>query len=224
VAIDENYRWYQQPPSHEPGISGIARDRLQLADLILPTDLRGKSFLDVGCAEGLFCFEATKRGAGRVLGIDKKERRISTARDLANNEDEVPEFIFSNFEEMAVSDVGQFDYVVCLNVIHHTRNPIKFIEKLVAVVRKRLILEIAGLDELEAKAALGLWKYFFAMVPKKMHPAVIVHGTNGGLCLTPKVVIQALSGPVSARPFSSIQVRDSYKSRKKTRYLLIADR
>src|SRR5688572_18548133 len=33
-------------------------------------DLRGKRVLDIGCRDGLFCFEAEKLGAAEVIGID----------------------------------------------------------------------------------------------------------------------------------------------------------
>ena len=82
--MDESYRWYQQSPSHESGMSSTTRDRLPLSDLNLATDLRRKRFLDLVGVEGLFCFEATKRGAGRALGVDKKERQNCTTRDFAS--------------------------------------------------------------------------------------------------------------------------------------------
>src|SRR4051812_12149985 len=33
-------------------------------------DFRGKRVLDVGCRDGLFCFEAERRGAREILGVD----------------------------------------------------------------------------------------------------------------------------------------------------------
>ena len=39
---------------------------------VLPLDLSGKTVLDAGCNAGFFSFEAKKRGAARVLGVDRK--------------------------------------------------------------------------------------------------------------------------------------------------------
>src|SRR5215831_10985883 len=36
----------------------------------IPTDLRGKTVLDIGAWDGLFSFEAERRGAARVLATD----------------------------------------------------------------------------------------------------------------------------------------------------------
>ena len=36
----------------------------------LPVELAGKSFLDVGCWEGVHCAEAVRRGADSVVGLD----------------------------------------------------------------------------------------------------------------------------------------------------------
>src|SRR5436305_831538 len=38
----------------------------------IPTDLRGKSVLDVGCNAGFYSIEMKKRGAARVVGIDNR--------------------------------------------------------------------------------------------------------------------------------------------------------
>ena len=38
----------------------------------------------------------------------------------------------------------QFDYVLCLNVLHHLRNPLATIDKLIAATREVLVLEVAG--------------------------------------------------------------------------------
>lgn len=47
--------------------------------------LYGKSFLDIGCNEGLFCGYAAFEGAKRVVGIDKDEKCISRAQARFEN-------------------------------------------------------------------------------------------------------------------------------------------
>ena len=46
----------------------------------LPVELEGRSFLDVGCWEGVHCADAVRRGASEVVGID-----ICTGDGLAAN-------------------------------------------------------------------------------------------------------------------------------------------
>lgn len=54
------------------GVPGLAPDfdlREQLDGFLLPADMRGRGFLDVGCANGFFGFEAERRGA-HVVSFD----------------------------------------------------------------------------------------------------------------------------------------------------------
>src|SRR5213082_1943251 len=46
----------------------------------LPADMTGKTFLDVGCWEGVNCAEAVRRGASQVVGVD-----LCTSDELREN-------------------------------------------------------------------------------------------------------------------------------------------
>lgn len=221
----KQYRWYQQPSKNSRALPGLGRERKEFAAEIFPESLQGQSVLDVGCAEGVFCAEAVKRDATRVVGIDKKERRLAMASQIHLSSTGKPEaeFIFGNFEEMSLEDLGQFDCVICLNVVHHAMNPIRFIQRLASIARKKLILEIAGLEELEARTSLGRWRYFFSIIPLQLQPPMLVYGANSGFCMSPKLVRQALQNDTD-KQFHSIEVRPSYISQKKTRYCVIASR
>ncbi len=56
------------------------QQRYQLTFERLGPDLRGQTVLDIGCGSGIYCFEAARRGADRVVGIDLAEGMISLAR------------------------------------------------------------------------------------------------------------------------------------------------
>jgi len=225
VDSNKQYRWYQRTSKNGPVSSGLGRERIGAAAQIFPDSLHGQSVLDVGCAEGVFCTEAIKRGAARVVGIDKKERRVDMANQIQHSGDDETqaEFIFGNFEEMSLEDLGQFDCVICLNVIHHAMNPIRFIQRLASIARRKLILEVAGLEELEARTALGLWRHFFSVLPLQLQPPMIVHGANSGFCMSPKAVRQALQNK-TGNEFRTIECRSSFVSQKKTRYFMIASK
>jgi tRNA (mo5U34)-methyltransferase len=49
----------------------------------IPSDLTGKSVLDIGCNAGFYSIEMKNRGADRVLGIDTDERYLAQARFAA---------------------------------------------------------------------------------------------------------------------------------------------
>jgi tRNA (mo5U34)-methyltransferase len=91
----------------------------------LPSDLSGKSVLDIGCNAGFYSIEMKRRGAGRVLGIDSDERYLAQARfasEVLGFDDDV------EFRKLDVYDVGAlgetFDLVVFMGVLYHLRHPL----------------------------------------------------------------------------------------------------
>lgn len=94
----------------------------RFADAI-PTDLSGKSVLDIGCNAGFHSIEMKKRGAARVLGVDWDDTYLRQARFAA-------EVLGLNIEyrKLSVYDVGaldeRFDVVLFMGVLYHLRHPL----------------------------------------------------------------------------------------------------
>lgn len=107
----------------------------------LPTDLRGKTVLDVGCNAGHHSFELAKRGA-EVLGIDPDPRCLEQARwarkklGLHNQ---------VRFRRMQVYDLAQyertFDIVLCLDVFQYLRYPMLALDLLVRRTRDLFVFQ-----------------------------------------------------------------------------------
>ena len=83
-------------------------------------DLQGKSVLDVGCGTGRYMFEAIRRGADNVIGIDAAHGAIEAGRQMALNLNlkEKAQFIQSDFLDFDIRKpfdiifaVGYFDYI-----------------------------------------------------------------------------------------------------------------
>lgn len=125
------------------GLSTGGYDRSATAATIFPDDMRGKSVLDLGSKFGSFCFEALKRGADRVVGVDVDPDSIRKARLLADCLGVKASFEQFDIERDAIDD--HFDFVLCLNLLHHMRNPLTLLEKLIAITDERLVLEVASL-------------------------------------------------------------------------------
>lgn len=53
-----------------------------LAEFLAPFDLRGRTFLDVGCGSGLFSLAAYRLGASRVVSFDVDPDSIACCREL----------------------------------------------------------------------------------------------------------------------------------------------
>ena len=89
----------------------------------IPTDLSGKTVLDVGCNGGFYSIQMKSRGASRVLGIDVDPDYLRQARFAARAIGTDIEFV-----EMSVYDIAslgeRFDIVLFLGVLYHLRHPL----------------------------------------------------------------------------------------------------
>ena len=131
------------------GLSTGGTDRSATSRKIFPDDMTGKSVLDLGCKLGYFCFEAIKRGADRVVGIDVDPGSVRKARMLADCLGVKASFKLLDIEEDPLEE--NFDYVLCLNLLHHLKNPISALDKLISITRERLVLEVAALGQHDRK-------------------------------------------------------------------------
>ena len=103
-------------------------------------DFKGKTFLDVGCNSGQYCFLAKERGAREVVGIDISTKRIEQARILAENEG-----YDVKFEERSIFDtnsLGRFDIVFCVAVLTEIQDIFGAIEQLKQLIGKCGFIEL----------------------------------------------------------------------------------
>jgi len=105
----------------------------------LPRDLRGKTVLDVGCNAGFYAFEMARRGADRVVGIDRDRRYLAQAR-LASEVLGLP----VELRELDVYRVAElderFDVVIFMGVLYHLRHPLLALDLLRDHVARDLLL------------------------------------------------------------------------------------
>jgi SAM-dependent methyltransferase len=148
---DSRYQNVELPGGGSTG----GRDRSPTARAILPADLGGKSVLDVGCRVGYFCFEAVRRGAKRVVGLDHNAGALASASELAARLGMDVEFRLVDANHELPDE--RFDYVLALNILHHLRDPIGVLERLSAITRERLVLEIAGFGRNDRRNAGISW-------------------------------------------------------------------
>jgi len=89
-------------------------------NLVNQISLSNKTFLDVGCSFGYFCFQLTKLGA-RTIGIDKNPDFINVCKCLSKRykfSTDNPLFINANIHDH-ISEIQNVDYVLLLNIFHH---------------------------------------------------------------------------------------------------------
>jgi len=89
----------------------------------LPTDLTGRTVLDIGCNGGFYSIEMKRRGAERVLGIDFDDDYLAQARFAAEMCGQDIEF--RNLSVYDVARLGEtFDIVLFMGVLYHLRHPL----------------------------------------------------------------------------------------------------
>ncbi|MFZ2868658.1 class I SAM-dependent methyltransferase [Zavarzinia sp.] len=140
------------------GLATPGDDRRVTADRIFPADMTGKSVLDLGCNSGYFCFEALRRGATRVVGVDHSETAIRGARKLADCLGVTADFQVRDWNTAPLA--GSFDYVLCLNVLHHLDNPMLVLDQLIAATKGSLVMEMAGLGFHTVRRRLSILPLF----------------------------------------------------------------
>jgi tRNA (mo5U34)-methyltransferase len=171
-------------PGHKP--ASIMEQEVEA--LRLP-DLHGKTVLDVGAWDGYFSFAAERLGARRVVALDyytwatdpaaivwsgsKSPKRSSPRRswdpvnlpgkrgfDLARDAlGSNVESVFGDLLTLDVATLGQFDVVLFLGVLYHTRYPGEMLERVAALTRETMILETESFT-LAGYESLALGEFF----------------------------------------------------------------
>ena len=65
----------------DPSLPGIRNMEHRYDIMNFPKSFNGETVLDIGCNIGMICFDAKRRGAKRVVGIDYKQETIEVARN-----------------------------------------------------------------------------------------------------------------------------------------------
>lgn len=192
------------------GLSTAGSDRSSSFNMIFPSDLAGKTVLDLGCNHGFFCFEALRRGAERVVGYDVRTNAIKGAKILARCLGAKAEFAVRDFDREPPTE--HFDYVLCLNVLHHLRNPLTMIDRIVDIANEIVAIEVAvpGLFELlDLKIEPVQW-------PKLRRAPVIYIDSRGKYLMTPFAARALL------RKHACLSEVRAFRSGFKDRYMITA--
>ena len=160
-----------------PGRKGGGEDymRRELEGLRLP-DLSGKSVLDIGAWDGFYAFEAERRGASRVVALDRyvweldihgpppspgplpgKRGFDAAHRALGSSVDAV----VGEFMELDPAELGRFDVVFFLGFLYHLEEPLAALRRLASVTTELALIETAAVEVagLEDRA---LWEFYGA--------------------------------------------------------------
>jgi 2-polyprenyl-3-methyl-5-hydroxy-6-metoxy-1,4-benzoquinol methylase len=96
----------------------------------LPEDLTGMRVLDIGCAEGFFSFEAERRGAREVIGIDSFPDSIRRFNIVKSARQSNATAYLMNVYDLEPKRLGTFDLVLFYGVFYHLKHPQYALERI----------------------------------------------------------------------------------------------
>lgn len=112
----------------------------------LPEALRGKTVLDIGAWDGLFSFEAERRGAA-VTALDTTPERGGNWGGTAGFEfakrqlGSRVEFRPGSVHDLDPAVHGRYDYVFFFGVLYHLTDPVDALRRVFAVTRECCLIE-----------------------------------------------------------------------------------
>jgi SAM-dependent methyltransferase len=120
------YDWYHSirvtdevaTPGH-PAFVGCYAPVLKVFESL---DFTGKKVLDVGCRDGLMSFEAERRGAQEIVGIDNNLSRGAIELLIPAMGSKV-HMVEMNCMDLKPDTFGLFDMIVFSGVLYHLRYP-----------------------------------------------------------------------------------------------------
>jgi tRNA (mo5U34)-methyltransferase len=140
----ENYWFHRIELNREtttPGWSDAKVDKLPYFGL--PSDMTGMRVLDIGHAEGFFSFEAERRGAAEIIGIDNyppMNRKFNLCKYAQNSQ---ANSYMASVYDLDPKKFGTFDIVFFFGVLYHLRNPILALEKIAGICTGTILLQTA---------------------------------------------------------------------------------
>ncbi len=148
----------------------------QTIQKLLPRDLSDKTLLDVGCNAGFYAFEAKRRGAKRVLGVDGQRQHVRQGLFVRKVLGLPVEFRRLNVYELSPRTVGEFDITLALGLLYHLKHPLLALENLYQVTKELLIIETAIMPPERTPAS-----FVHPLGEKQMllHPLAFVENPTG---------------------------------------------
>lgn len=146
-------------------------DNWRTIQKLLPLDLSDKTLLDVGCNAGFYAFEAKRRGARRVLGVDGQRQHVRQGLFVRKVLGLDVEFRRLNVYELNARTAGRFDITLALGLLYHLKHPILALENLYQVTKELLVIETAIMPPTQTPESFA---YSFGELKTLLHPLAYV--------------------------------------------------
>lgn len=139
MAIAERLQPLKEGWFHTPGRLGDRTLEQQLQGIgWLLEHCRGRTVLDVGCAEGLIAIELARRGAAAVHGVEIVAAHLEVAHRLRGD---LP-VTFERGDANVWMPRRRYDIVAALALLHKLRDPSAACARLAAAARWAVVLRL----------------------------------------------------------------------------------
>ncbi|MBI4965543.1 MAG: class I SAM-dependent methyltransferase [Desulfomonile tiedjei] len=158
-------------------LKSFDRERLRIAEaslrefLNLP-DLKGRSFVDIGCGSGLFSYAAFNLGAERIVSFDVDPESVQCCKylhDLAGKPSNWEIHEGSILDRGFVLGLGTFDLVYSWGVLHHTGKMWEAIDAAAGLVNPGGLYYIALYNKILARDGGAAWVHSFWLAVKRTY-------------------------------------------------------
>jgi SAM-dependent methyltransferase len=128
-------------PGVQAGDRTIEEQLLGLEPML--ATVRGKSVLDLGCAEGLISRECLVSGASRVIGMDSNRGFIERANAM-RLDPHVATFVVSDLNRVEQDDEAccHSDVVLMLAILHKLQDPARSLSAWAGFAHERLVIRL----------------------------------------------------------------------------------
>lgn len=123
--------------------------RRQLLEFLHLENLKGKTFLDIGCGSGLHSLAALRAGAEKVISFDLDSDSVTTTCHLKNWAADPPHWQVmqgSILDESFINGLEPADIVYSWGVLHHTGNMWKAMDHFIRLIKPGGLAFIALYD------------------------------------------------------------------------------
>lgn len=189
----------------------IRNAKSSLTEFLTVDDLRGKSFLDIGCGSGLFSLAAYELKADRIVSFDVDPFSVECCKHLHKQAGSPTTWKVvpgSVLDEEFLSGLGNFDVVYSWGVLHHTGRMWDAIRRSAGLVGPGGVYYIALYNKIQARNGSPSWVHDFWLKVKRTYNA---SPSLGNYVLQP-LAMAAYVGMVLARLENPITHIKTYKS------------
>ena len=141
---------------------------IRLEYILSKCNINDKKVLDIGCGGGILSEQLHKHGA-IVTGIDSSSKSITIAKQHAEEQNYNIKYI--NKSIFDVTDLDNFDFIVCFEMIEHIERPNELIKKINELSSKKSGLFLSTINRNIKSFVLAkiMAEYVLNYVPRGTH-------------------------------------------------------